>query len=147
MVQIKWNRDKNGGCEFIKVGNMKYFITDELLADRSISNYWHIEKKQIIDQHKVKYKTYVEMLNALFGQREKGETEAYWSIRTKTNWANVGYDSLRTFDEDGRHFAVDLNTKESWEYTKSTKASPDFRTVNELKTWADEYLNLEQGLF
>ena len=144
---MKWNRDKNGGCEFIKVGDMKYFITDELLADRTISNYWHIEKRQIIDPHKTKYKTYVEMLNVLFGEQEKGETEAYWSIRAKTDWANVGHDDLRTFDRDGRHFAVEFSTKSSWEYTKSQKCSPDFRTVEELKAWADEFLKFEQGLF
>ena len=62
MKKIKWNRDKNGGCEFIMHGSTKYYIMDEMLADGTISNYWHIEKREIINQCRKKYGTFLELL-------------------------------------------------------------------------------------
>lgn len=146
MKKLKWNRDKNGGCEFIMIGNIKYYIMDELLADGTISNYWHIEKRQIINQNRKKYKSYKELLKNVFNAEAETETEAYWDIRSKTNY-NAGSDVLRTYTKNGRHFVVDIKEKEHWEYTRGEKISPDFRKIDELKKWADEFLNIEQSLF
>ena len=146
MKKIKWNRDKNGGCEFIMAGNTKYYIMDELLADGTISNYWHIEKREIINQCRKKYGTFKELLKDVFNEEAETETEAYWRIRSQTDYSN-GSEELRTYTKNGRHFVVDIKVKEHWEYTKGEKISPDFRTVEELKKWADEFLNIEQSLF
>ena len=144
---MKWNRDRNGGCDYIMVGNTKYYIIDALLRDGSISNYWHIEKRQIIDQNKKQYKSLVDMLKELFDVDAKTESEALWSIRFKAEYSGGGSELLRKYEKDGRHYAIDLRTKTHWEYTLPEKVSPDFRTVEEVKAWADQHLDIQQGLF
>ena len=143
---MKWNRDRNGGCDYIMVGNTKYYIIDELLPDGTVSAYWHIEKRQIIDQNKKKYQSLMVMAKELFGLVTESEDDAKWKMTFKTLWS--GCDSyVRKFDKDGRHYAINLKEKTKWEFSIGETISPDFRTVEELKEWADQHLDIQQGLF
>ena len=144
---MKWTNPKDGTCDYIIRGEYKYFITDTL------GGYWYIARRKMIESNRRRFDTYKELYEALFGEllvilkNEPIETSAFWSIRSKTHFANAGRDSLRTIEADGRHYAVDLDTREFWEYTIAEKVSPDFRTVYELKKWADEFMKFDLELF
>lgn len=143
----KWNRGKDGQTDYFQYGEYRYSVMDTL------GGYWFIQRRKIVEPNIRRFKTFVELHETLWGKmlvtlkNEDVEVSAYWLTRSKTNWANAGNEDIRTFDEDGRHFAVDLQSKEVWEYSKAEKISPDFRTVEELKKWADEFLKGNEGLF
>jgi hypothetical protein len=143
---MKWNRDRNGGCDYIMVGNTKYYIIDELLPDGTVSAYLHIEKRQVIEPNKKKYQSLMVMAKDLFGLVTENEADAKWKMTFKTLWS--GYDSdVRKFDQDGRHYAINLKEKTKWEFSIGETISPDFRTVEEAKSWADRNLKFQEGLF
>ena len=138
---------------YTRIGDANYFIADQLLPDGTISAYWCITRRKIIPQNRVKSKTFEEMCQKLFGEVPKMshpaddmEIVAEMEIRRRTNWANAGNDHTRTMETDGRHFAVNLQSKEFWEYTLTEKISPDFPTFAEAKQWAEENL-VQEGLF
>lgn len=137
---------------YTRIGDTHYFISDQLLSDGTISQYWCITKRKIIPQNRVKSKTFEEMCQKLFGEvpkmlhpQDDMEILAEMEIRRRTQWANAGNDSTRIMEADGRHFAVDLLTKELWEYSEIEKISHDFPTFEEAKEWANEYLSRIQG--
>ena len=143
---MKWNRGKDGHCDFILVGDTKYYIIDELLPDGTVSAYWHIEKRQITEPNKKKYQSLMVMAKDLFDLVTKNEADAKLHMMYKTFWS--GYDSdVRKFDKDGRHYAINLKEKTKWEFSVGEKISPDFKTVEELKAWAERNLNFQEGLF
>ena len=143
---MKWNRDRNGGCDYIMVGNTKYYIIDELLPDGTVSAYWHIEKRQIIEPNKKKYAGLMVMAKDLFGLVTENEADAKWKMTFKTLWSGCDSD-VRKFDQDGRHYAINLKEKTKWEFSIGEKISPDFRTVEEVKSWADRNLKFQEWLF
>ena len=145
-MAIKWKNPQNGGCTYFVRDGWTYFIYDGFIGNsREISNYWHIEKRKIIEPNRKVFKSYAEMLLNLFGASEKKETNAYWAIRSKTDYSGFS-DEVRKYEQDGRKYAIDLHSKEVWEYAIPERVSPDFRTVDEVKQWAEECL-IENTLF
>ena len=148
---VKWKNPKNGGCQYYEKDGYRYYIIDRMFSDGSISSYWHIERKKILQSSsRRKFESFREMLLSLFGKcLADGESEsvAYWEIRSKTDYINCGNDYTRVFEKDGKHFAVNLQTKESWEYAVAETVSPDLETVEDCKRYADEEIFKPMALF
>jgi hypothetical protein len=151
-VSIKWKNPKNGGCLYFDRNGYRYYIIDKLYSDGSISRYWHIECKKIIEPHRRKCKSFWELHFAMFNKNpsliegQDKESTAYWSIRASTDYVNCGNDNIRVYVQNGRHFAVDLQAKEFWEYSVAEAVSPDME-YDECKQYAEKYLFKEDTLF
>lgn len=140
MKHIKWIRGKDGRCDSVILNGFRYSIVDW------IKGLWYISRTKIVNMEKRKYKTYKELYVALTGHDplREGEMEAMYSVRGVSNYVygDEYYDKecRRFVDDEYRTFAIDMGTKEMWEYSQPVKVSPTFRTVAEVKEWADEEL-------
>jgi len=144
---VKWKNPKNGGCLYYDKNGYRYYIMDAWQ-----SSWWHIERRKIIEQNRKKYKSFWELHFAMFGEKPimngtDKELCAMYEIRFRTSWANCGNDNIRKWESDGKHYAVDLNEKSFWRYELTEKVSPDFQTVEECKSYADEELFKDTALF
>ena len=143
---IKWIRGKDGRCDSVILNGYRFSIVDW------IKGLWYINRTVIVNMERRKFKTYKELYVALTGHEplREGEVEAKYSVRSVTNYVYGDeyhdQECRRFVDSEFRTFAIDMRTKEMWEYSQPVKVSPTFLSVAEAKTWADEELAAIAGV-
>ena len=136
-MTVKWRwTTRSGQCPYIRISGYRYFIQQDI-----ISGYYYIGRVEDIKPKIHKYTSYQDLHKAVSGRSldpGTNEDRYYTEIMTMT-WGD--FRNLREYRlKNGDHIVIDMKDR-SWRLLyKEEIFSPYFRTINEAKDWANEYI-------
>ena len=140
--RIKWKKRFPCLPEY-HCGGYIYYLGDDGVIEHA--DMWCILRKPEGGYKKKKFKTFKSMLEFLVPQlstegKREGDCEADLEF---FSMGAFSCQSLRSAERDGHKYALDMTSKEIWEYFDTERISPLFGCEKEAREWADEYLPRE----